>query len=100
MNTVHSRQQIIFNYGPIGFEFFSRKIVWPRRLFTVQIVDTSQTYLLFQTLLLLFWLHSCMIWAKLTRTDAVFNRAASAVLYSPGFWIFRYAGKILKNQIK
>src|SRR3954464_10461216 len=62
--------------------------------------DTSQTYLLFQTLLLLFWLHSCMIWTKLTRTDVVFSRAASAVLYCAGFWIFRYAGKIPNNQIK
>src|ERR1043165_2376162 len=62
--------------------------------------NTSQTYLLFQTLLLLFWLHSCMIWTKLTRTDVVFSRATSAVLYCVGFWIFRYAGKIHKNQIK
>src|SRR3954471_4489171 len=59
-----------------------------------------QTYLLFQTLLLLFWLHSCMIWTKLTRTNVVLSRAASAVLYCAGFWIFRYAGKIPKNQIK
>ena len=29
-------------------------------------VDTSQTYLLFETLFLLFWPHSCMIWTKLT----------------------------------
>src|ERR1043165_2215195 len=62
--------------------------------------NTSQTYLLFQTLLLLFWLHSCMIWTKLTRTDAVFSRAASAVLYCAGFWIFRYARKFHKNQIQ
>src|SRR3954463_12688500 len=62
--------------------------------------DTSQTYLLFQTLLLLFWLHSCMIWTKLTRTDAVFSRAAGAILYCAGFWIFRYAEKIPKNKIK
>ena len=41
-----------------------------------------------------------MIWTKLTRTDAVFSRVASVVLYCPGFWIFRYAGKIHKNQIK
>src|SRR4051812_2195901 len=59
-----------------------------------------QTYLIFQTLLLLFWLHSCMIWTKLTRTDVVFSRAASAVLLCAGFWIFRYAGEIPKNQIK
>src|SRR3954469_12470647 len=62
--------------------------------------DTSQTYLLFQTLLLLFWLHSCMIWTKLTQTDVVFSRAAIAVFFCAGFWIFRYAGKIPKNQIK
>src|SRR3954470_24479319 len=62
--------------------------------------DMSQTDLLFQTLLLLFWLHSCMIRTKLTRTDAVFSRATSVVLYCVGFWIFRYAGKIHKNQIK
>ena len=62
--------------------------------------DTSQTYLLFQTLLLLFWLHSCMIWMKLTRTDVVFSRATSAVLFYAGFWIFRYAGKIPKYYIK
>src|SRR3954463_3432987 len=62
--------------------------------------DTSQTYLLFETLLLLFCLHSCMIWTKLTRTDDVFSRATSAVLFCVGFWIFRYAGKIPKNYIK
>src|SRR3954470_3666228 len=62
--------------------------------------DTSQTYLVFQTLLLLFWLHSCMIWTKLTRTDVVFNRATSVVFFCAGFWIFRYAGKIHKKYIK
>src|SRR4051812_19182769 len=62
--------------------------------------DTSQTYLHFQTLLLLFWLHSCMIWTKLTRTDAIFSRATSADFFCPGFWIFRYAGKIPKTYIK
>src|SRR3954467_14065720 len=62
--------------------------------------DTSQMYLLFQTLLLLFWTHSCMIWTKLTRTDAIFSRAASAVLLCAGFWIFRYARKIPRNYIK
>src|SRR3954471_12864697 len=60
----------------------------------------SQTYLLFQTLLLLFWPHFFMIWTKLTRTDTVFSRATSAVLYCAGFWIFRYVGKSPKNQIK
>ena len=41
-----------------------------------------------------------MIWMKLTRIDAVFSRAASAVLSCAGFWIFRYARKIPKNYIK
>src|SRR3954468_5784008 len=62
--------------------------------------DTSQTYLLFQTLLLLFCHHSCIIWTKLTRTDVVFSRATSVVFFCAGFWIFRYAGKIPKNYIK
>src|SRR3954462_9705121 len=64
------------------------------------IADTSQTYILFQTLLLLFWLHPCIIWTKLTRTDAVFSRATSVVFFCAGFWIFRYARKIPKNYIK
>src|SRR3954471_25049328 len=63
-------------------------------------VDTSQTYLLFQTLLLLFWLHPCMIWKKLTRTNAVFSRATSVVFFCAGLWIFRYAGKIPRKYIK
>src|ERR1043165_8676255 len=63
-------------------------------------IDTFQTYILFQTLLLLFCLHSCMIWTKLTWTDAVFSRATSAILFCAGFWIFRYAGKIPKIYIK
>ena len=37
-------------------------------------VDTSPTYLLFQTLLPLFWTPTCMIWMKLTRTDVVFAK--------------------------
>src|SRR4051812_34060325 len=41
-----------------------------------------------------------MIWTKLTQTDVVFSRAASVVLLCAGFWIFRYAGKIPKNQKK
>ena len=48
----------------------------------------------------MFCLHSCIIWTKLTRTDAVFSRATSAVLFCAGFWIFRYAGKIPKNIYK
>src|SRR3954464_196630 len=41
-----------------------------------------------------------MIWTKLTRTDAVFSRATSAVFFCAGFWIFRYARKIPKKYIK
>ena len=63
-------------------------------------VDTSQTYLLFQTLLILFWPHSCMIWTKLTRTDAVFSRAACMVLLCAGKWIFRCLRKFQEKSQK
>ena len=63
-------------------------------------VDTSQTYLLFQTLLILFWPHSCMIWTKLTRTDAVFSRAACMVYLCPGKRIFKYLRKIHEKSEK
>ena len=43
--------------------------------------DTSPTYLLFQTLLPLFWTLPCMIRMKLTRTDAVFSRTAMMLFY-------------------
>ena len=62
--------------------------------------DTSQTYLLFQTLLLLFCPHSCMIWTKLTRTNAVFSRAACMVLLCAGKWIFRRSGKLPEKYQK
>ena len=75
-------------------------IAWGQAIAKLGGVDTSQTYLLFQTLWLLFWLHSCMIWTKLTRTDAVFSRATSVVFFCAGFWISRYAGKIRKKYIK
>ena len=39
-------------------------------------VDTSPSYLLFQTLLPLFWTLICMIWMELTRTDVVFSTIA------------------------
>src|ERR1041385_6813514 len=59
--------------------------------------DTSQTYLLFQTLLLLFCPHSCMIWTKLTRTNAVFSRASCMVYLCAGKWIFRRSRKFPEN---
>ena len=43
--------------------------------------DTSPTYLLFQTLLPLFWTITCMIWMKLTRTDVVFIRTTMMLFY-------------------
>src|SRR4051812_31101504 len=60
----------------------------------------SQTYLLLQTLLLLFCPHSCMIWTKLTRTNAVFSRAACMVLLCPGKWIFRSSRKFPEKYQK
>ena len=62
--------------------------------------DTSQTYLLFQTLLLLFWLHSCTIWTKLTRTDAVFSKAVVAVFVFQVFRRIKVPKKFQKNYIK
>ena len=41
----------------------------------------SPSYLLFQTLLPLFWTLTCMIWMELTRTDAVFSRIAMMLFY-------------------
>ena len=43
--------------------------------------DTSPSYLLFQTLLPLFWTLTCMIWMELTRTDAIFSRIAMMLFY-------------------
>src|ERR1041385_3243589 len=62
--------------------------------------DTSQTYLLFQTLLLLFFPHSCTIWTKLTRTNDVFSRAVYMVLLCAGKWIFRRLRKFQENSQK
>ena len=39
-----------------------------------QIADTSKTYLLSRTLLLLFLLYLVCFWMKLTRTNVVFSR--------------------------
>ena len=43
--------------------------------------DTYPSYLLFQTLLPLFWTLTCMIWMELTRTDVVFSRNKSSRNY-------------------
>src|SRR4051794_9258031 len=42
----------------------------------VEVFDTSKTYLLSRTLLLLFPLYLVCFWIKLTRTNAVFSRIA------------------------
>ena len=51
---------------------FERVQTW----ISISVPDTSPSYLLFQTLLPLFWTPICMIWMELTRTDDVFNRIA------------------------
>src|SRR4051812_22902868 len=62
-----------------------RQVLWKFLMnFSLRSADTSQTYPLFQTLLLLFFPHSCMIWMKLTRTNADFIRAAFMVLLCAG----------------
>ena len=43
-------------------------------------VDTSPSYVLFQTLLPLFWTLTCMIWMELARTDAV-QQTFHSVIY-------------------
>ena len=52
----------------------------------------SPSYLLFQTLLPLFWTLTCMIWIKLTRTDAVFSRIAMV--------LFMCINKSSRNDLK
>ena len=60
---------------------FVNWIAWDKQRFKLGGVDTSPSYLLFQTLLPLFWTLTCMIWMKLTRTDAVFSRIAMMLFY-------------------
>ena len=56
------------------------------------LTDTSSSYLLFQTLLPLFWTLTCMIWMELTRTDAVFSRIAMV--------LFMCRNKSSRNDLK
>ena len=70
----------------------------PSFLLSGNVIDTSQTYLLFQTLLILFWAHSCMIWTKLTRTDAVFSRAAVWFICVQENGFLSISEKSTKNQ--
>ena len=55
-------------------------------------VDTSPSYLLFQTLLPLFWTLTCMIRMELTWTDAVFSRIAMV--------LFMCRNKSSRNDLK
>ena len=54
--------------------------------------DTSPSYLLFQTLLPLFWTLTCMIWMELTRNDAVFSRITMV--------LFMCRSKCSRNDLK
>lgn len=47
-----------------------------------RVPDTSPSYLLFQTLLPLFWTLTCMIWMELTRTDVVSSRIAMVLFFA------------------
>ena len=60
---------------------FINWIAWGQAKVYAWGVDTSPTYLLFQTLLPLFWTLTCMIWMKLTRTDVVFSRTTMMLFY-------------------
>ena len=55
-------------------------------------VDTSPMYLLFQTLLPLFWTLTCMILMELTQTDAVFSRTTMV--------LFTCRSKHSRNDLK
>ena len=61
---------------PLFFFSLSTELLEDKQGFKLGGVDTSPTYLLFRTLLPLFWTLICMIWMELTRTDAVFSRIA------------------------
>lgn len=45
------------------------------------VIDTSPSYLLFQTLLILSWTLICMISMDLTWTNAVFSRIAMVLFF-------------------
>ena len=70
-------------------------IAWGQEIAKLGGVDTSQTYLLFQTLLLLFWPHSCMIWTKLTRLT-LFSAELPVLFYI--VQVSGYLGTLEKSQ--
>ncbi len=59
----------------------STELLEDKQWFKLVGVDTSPSYLLFQTLLPLFWTLICMIWMELTWTDAVFSRIALVLFW-------------------
>ena len=65
------RQSFSFVSFSLSIEFLEDK-----QAFKLGGVDTSPSYLLFRTLLPLFWTLICMIWMELTRTNAIFSRIA------------------------
>src|SRR6187399_1320392 len=60
----------------------STELLEDKQRFKLGGVDTSPMYLLFQTLLPLFWTLTCMIGMELTRTDAVFSRTTMVLFLS------------------
>ena len=57
-------------------------------------------YLLFQTLLPLFWTLTCMIWMELTRTDAVFSRIAMMLFYVQKTKVLGMTWNSTERQVK
>ena len=65
--------RVLQSFSFVSFSF-STELLEDKQGFKLAGVDTSPTYLLFRTLLPLFWTLTCMIWMELTRIDAVFSR--------------------------
>ena len=68
-----TRANRVCNFFFITFNL-STELLEDKQRFKLGGVDTSPLYLLFQTILPLFWTLICMIWMELTRTDAIFSR--------------------------
>ena len=73
-------KQSLYKFFFITFSL-STELLEDNQRFKLGGVDTSPTYLLFQTLLTLSWTLSCMIWMELTRTDVVFSRITMMLFY-------------------
>ena len=97
---IHLMKQKILRKFSLSCSFRWTELLEDKQYAKLGGVDTSQTYRLLQTLLLLFWPHSWMIWTKLTRTDVVFSRAVCMVLLCAGIWIFRCPRKFQEKSQK